>query len=515
MNSNQSVKKSLEDEICASSRFWTVNDIVSALNFFSIPYDAQISGFSIDSRTIQKGECFVAIKGENFDGHDFIEESFKKGASLCIVENSDLPFLKKYNHLVVDDTQKALSDLALYTRNNTEATIIGISGSVGKTTVRTWVSEILSLVGETVSSKKNYNGRIGLPLSMLSLKKDSQFGVFEIGIDRQGTMQHFAKICQPNVAVITAIAPSHIEFFNSIDSLAAEKADLLSGLCSGGAAVINHEIFKKFPIFQQKIKEWYSENGVNNYLDIPTVGVTSEATAYIVSANSDFQKGQTKIYAKLAGVDVCYTIHAIGNSKILNSLIALVTAITSLYNENFGVIMREKWNNISDSLLKGMENLRVLPGRGRLFNVCIKNCQEVTIIDDSYNANPTSMKAGIEDLCSYISAKRRIAVIGGMLELGNISEKEHFYIFNLLNNTKVDKVYAVGDLTKSGFETLSSSKKGAWTKSPDEMSKILKDEIKSKDIILIKGSFSMKLWKIVKKFENSCISQPILKEKIA
>ncbi|MDR0633147.1 MAG: UDP-N-acetylmuramoyl-tripeptide--D-alanyl-D-alanine ligase [Holosporales bacterium] len=472
---------------------WFINDIISALRFISSPIEMSVRGFSIDSRTIESGQCFVALKGPHFDGHDFVDEALKNGASLCIVEKI-VPALKDRSHLLVENTQKALEILAEYARTYTAATIIGISGSVGKTTVRNWITTLLSElsgINDVVSTTKNYNGIIGLPLSMLALRKDSRFGVFEIGIDKKGAMQGLAGLCRPHVAVLMPIAPVHIESFESIGDLAFEKSMLCSGLCAGGILVVDYESFEKYPQIRANAQKY-------NTSEVITVGYTPAATAFIISA-SKLPENMTKVVTKIAGVNVSYTIQATGRHMVFNSVMSLVAAIASSYNEKLAVIMEKEWGHVGDTLLKSMEKLEPLPGRGETFLVQWEDDRNFTLIDSSYNANPASVMAEIENLVAGYKERRKIVVIGDMMELGSISADEHLRIFQGISDSGIDKVYAVGLLVREGFDCLPSSKKGGIARNQADMLPMLDDEIRDGDVILLKGSNSMMLGELAQK----------------
>lgn len=478
---------------------WTFNDVIIALRFISIPVDTPIRGFSIDSRSIEKGQAFIALKGDHTDGHDYLEEAYQKGATLAIVERSDLNALKNRSHLVVKDTHAALLDLAQYARERTAATIVGISGSVGKTTVRDWIYQILSHCGSSVSSMKNFNNHIGLPLSITNLAPTTKFGIFEIGIDRKDSMQPLATLCNPHVAVLTSIGQAHIENFESADALAYEKGLLFSGLACDGVAVIDYESHLKFPILNHLAKEYGA-------VDIVTVGDSPDANAYVVDAQYDWKTNHTVVKANLDGHLIEYSIQALGRHMVQDSLLSLVAAICSLYKENFSTIMHSKWSDIADLLLSSMPSLTPLSGRGQICHLTLSNHHQITLIDDSYNANISSMLAGISVLQEYHQASRRIAIIGDMYALGDATEEHHAKLFQALNeNPNVDKVYAVGDLTHAGFHSLDSHKQGIWSHSVDDLLDCIEEELNNGDVVWIKGSNAVRLNKIVDKLKNSHI----------
>lgn len=460
---------------------WTFNDVVSALHYVACPVSLNLSGFSMDSRTLQPGQCFLPMKGEHFDGHDYIEEAFQKGASMCLSERSDIPALQGHSYLVVDDVLRALNDLAVYARSKSMATIIAVSGSVGKTTTRTWISRLLSSFGSVCSTLHNYNGRIGLPFSLLQLKQqgDIRYGVFEVGIDQKGSMEALAQLCRPHVVVMQDLAMCHTEFFQSMDELAAEKAKLIDGLESNGILVIHEKTLTTYPIFPKKIEK-------KGDCQIVTVGTSPFSTAFVQKSEPNFSNGQTEVKASVAGIPISYTIPCIGDHFVIDSLMALVAVIAALSDKDFHSIMHEDWNAIYPEL--DMMKLSPVTGRGGT----LKLKDGITIIDSSYNANPASMQAELNSFCHAPCLGRRIAVVGDMLELGDQTQAEHQKIFEFLHK-HVDKVFAIGSLCKQGFDVLDDEQKGVWSCNVDDIIDPLLKFLGPNDKVFVKASHAINL----------------------
>ncbi|GHS91159.1 UDP-N-acetylmuramoyl-tripeptide--D-alanyl-D-alanine ligase [Alphaproteobacteria bacterium] len=466
-----------KDVLCSG---WSFDKIIDALRFIAAPTEIPITGFAIDSRDVKPGEVFVAFKGARVDGHDFLEQAYQKGAALALVEHMDLPALKGRSFLKVDHTGKALMELAQYARENTRATVVCVAGSVGKTTVRAWITHLLSAVGPTVSAQKNFNSQIGLPLSLTALQRDATFGVFEIGIDKSGVMQSLATLCNPHVAVLTSIDKAHYAGFSSLDSLAQEKAMLFSGLCPNGIAVVNQESCEKFPFIQHIAKEYGA-------VDVVTVGYKAGATVRIVEAKEDFEKGTTTVTLDFAGKRLEYPLHLLGDHWVLDSALALAAAVCASFEENsLKDIVSKKEEDFRNIFLPQMPCLEALEGRGIIIPLCIKG-RHITLIDDTYNANLASMKAGLNALLKQ-KATRHIAVVGDMMELGAISEAEHAELFELLRQSNVAKVYAVGEHVKAPWESLPPEKKGAFADSVQSLGLKLEDDLQDGDAIWSKAS---------------------------
>jgi UDP-N-acetylmuramoyl-tripeptide--D-alanyl-D-alanine ligase len=486
-------------EECVDSIGWTFDDIVHALRFFSVPTNIPVSGFSIDSRDVAPGEAFIALKGESFDGHDFLAQAYERGAVLAIVQH-DVPALDGRSYLRVKDTELALLDLAQYARAKTSATIVGVSGSVGKTTVRTWVAELLSTAGSTVSSKKNFNGKIGLPLSMTALTSQTNFGIFEIGIDSPGAMQPLATLCRPHVAIITPLAHAHMKNFNSMDLLAHEKALICSGLCLDGLLIVDLDSSNYFPGMTHLAKEYGA-------IDVVSVGDKPEASVRIVNVKtvpSDTRhkvpgSGMTHVTLESKGVSFEFSIAAVGRHAVLNSALAFTGAVGAAFEGTWTDIISEHASDIRNVFLPCMGRLQLLPGRGKIFQCDLSPSRKITIVDDSYNANLTSMLSGLESF-ELLLGSRKIAVIGDMLELGDFSEQSHIQLFDAISSSSVDKVFCIGDLCAAAFSRLPLAKQGCIVGSISELDHTLRDFLVDGDAVWIKASHTVGLHEIAQSF---------------
>jgi UDP-N-acetylmuramoyl-tripeptide--D-alanyl-D-alanine ligase len=483
---------------CVDSIGWTFDDIVHALRFFSVPTNIPVSGFSIDSRDIVPGEAFIALKGEHLDGHDFLAQAYERGAVLSIVERQELSALDGRSYLRVQDTGRALLDLAQYARGKTSATVVGISGSVGKTTVRTWVAELLSNAGITVSSKRNFNGKVGLPLSMTTLTPQTNFGVFEIGIDSPGSMQPLASLCRPHVAILTPLAHAHMENFHSMDLLAHEKALICSGLCPDGILIVDMDSSICFPGIAHLAKEYGA-------VDIVTVG--HDADVKIVNVKtvpSDVQhkipgSGITYVTLESRGITFEYSIAAVGRHAVQSSAFAFAGAVGAAFEGTWTDIISAHTNDIRNIFLPYMGKLQFLPGRGQISQCRLDVSRKIMLVDDAYNANLTSMLLGLESF-DLLLARRKVAVIGDMLELGDFSEQQHSQLFDALSSSSVDKVFCIGALCSSVFSRLPAHKQGYSVGSIAELEHALREFLLDGDAVWIKASHSVGLHQISQSF---------------
>jgi UDP-N-acetylmuramoyl-tripeptide--D-alanyl-D-alanine ligase len=492
--------QNIETADCRSES-WTFDDIVHALRFISVPTDIPIAGISIDSRDIAPGEAFIALKGEHANGHDYLQQAYDRGAILAIVEDADSPALNGKSYLRVPNTMGALSDLAQFARTRTPATVVCVSGSVGKTTIRTWIAELLSHAGVTVSTKKNFNGRIGLPLSLTALGQQTDFGVFEIGIDAPGTMQSLAMLCNPHVAVFTPLAPAHLEAFGSMDVLAQEKALLCSGLSPDGIAVVESETNNNFPVIAHFAKEYGA-------MDVVTVGFTDGARIRITHAEVVSLQGESKLASDTACVTLNageikfeYTIPSIGRHAIVDSAIAFVSAICAAFDGMWADIISKHASDIRHVFLPYMSQLQLLEGRGKIYQLNLSEGRHISLVDDAYNANLSSMLAGLNAL-ELSKGHRKIAVVGDMLELGNMAKLSHHQLFDALGNSHVDKVFCIGTLSAASFARLPALKQGGVAESIAGLKEFLLSALVDGDIVWVKGSHSTGLHNLVRTLIN-------------
>ncbi len=395
----------------------------------------------INGRLSTPGSVFIAIKGENFDGHDFINQAIKKGAKLAIVSNKEksLPYVKKIAIIKVDDTLKALQDIAGYHRRKFNIPVIGITGSSGKTTTKDILASILSQELKTLKSQENLNNEIGVPLTLLRLKKSDQAAVIEMAMQKTGELDLLAKIVNPSIVIITNIGEAHLEYLKSRKNVAKAKSEILNYLGKDGTAILPAD--DKFVGFLKK--------RVPKKAKIILFGIEK------IIKNEKYLKG----------------IPLPGRHNVYNCLAAIKAA----------KILKIK----DSSIIKGIKKFK--PSSKRMEFVRRKD--GITIINDTYNANPTSMKAALLTLAS-LKAKRRIALLGDMLELGKNSKKYHKEIGIFAKKLGIDLIISKGKLSKAikGQNHFEDGK---------EALSHLKKIIRPGDLILIKGSRGMHLDNIV------------------
>jgi len=430
------------------------------------------TGVSIDTRTINKGDVFFALKGENYDANDFTDVALSKGAVAVVSEKSNI----KYNKLgipiiTVENTLKALQDFARYYKNKHDTKIIGITGSNGKTTTKDILDSIISQKYSVLSTKGNLNNHIGLPLTLFNLEKSHKYCVLEMGANHQGEITDLCKIAEPSYGVITNIGLSHIGNFSSIQNILNTKMELFRYLKKNNYAIINNDD-EKIVSASKKINCKKVTFGIKNNADVMASCITAEqnATFFNISVNGKIRKLK---------LPVC------GTFNVYNALAA--AACSSVLN-------------ISDKdIVAGIENFK--PQKRRMEIVKLKN--GIILINDSYNANPTSMKNAIDNFSKIFYNNRKILVLGDMCELGNYSISEHrklgAYIFE---NKSADIIYAIGNLSKN----IIAISGGHWFKDKIKISEYLIKNLKKGDAVFFKASRKIGLDEVVEKIVHWCDS---------
>ena len=434
-----------------------------------------VNGVSIDSRTLEPNDAFFAIKGDRFDGHEFVEGAFSTGASVAVVSEdklSELPAARPY--VVVNDVLAALTNLGKASRNRSKAQIVAVTGSVGKTGTKEALGLALSKSGRTHKSIASYNNHWGVPLSLARMPADCEFGVFEIGMNAPGEIEALSNLVRPHIAIITAVGEAHLQKFGSIEEIAKAKAEIFSGLEPGGIAVLNADCEQTANLLIHA-----SNAGVGRVVQF---GSDSNADSRLVKSVA--HASCTCVTAKILGNDVIFKVGAPGRHLIGNSLAVLATV-----------------NLIGANLAKGalaLSELQLPKGRGDRWKLKLPNGQAL-LIDESYNANPLSMSAAIKSLVDVPVRRpgRHLAVLGDMLELGATTRTLHESLANLLEEAEVDLVHCVGPEMRNLWNKLPRSKRGMHVDESSMLEPTLADEIRPGDVIMIKGSLGSKMAPLV------------------
>ncbi len=427
----------------------------------------ETNGVAFDSREVGPGDLFIALSGETTDGHCFLDQAFAQGAAGAIVSQPT-----SHPHIAVADTTIALNALGVASRQRTAAKIAGVTGSVGKTGSKEALSAALARArrGNVHKSVKSYNNHTGVPLSLARMPADSAFGVFEMGMNHAGELSALTQLVRPHVAMITAIAPAHIEFFGSVEAIADAKGEIFQGLEPEGTAVIP---------FDSPHRDRLISHATPYAAQILTFGRGEGAD---VRALDEFQTADgTMINVSFPGGELGFTLSQPGDHWVSNALAVLAT-------------VRALGGDMAAAGL-ALADFGGLPGRGAQHRLAMGD-GEIILIDESYNANPTSMAATLAVL-GNTSATRRIAVLGAMRELGSESGALHAALADPIMAAGVDFALLVG----SGIEPLGKALEGrvdfAHCASADLARESLEKMIAPGDAILIKGSNAIGLGQIV------------------
>jgi UDP-N-acetylmuramoyl-tripeptide--D-alanyl-D-alanine ligase len=463
------------------SDLWTVDAMAKAMRADrtgALP--PSIGGISIDTRTIRPGEAFFAIKGDARDGHEFVPAALAAGAIAVVSSARRGDFAKDVPLLAVPgDVLDGLRDLARAARARTPAKIVGVTGSVGKTSTKEALALVLGRNGPTHASVASYNNHWGVPLSLARCPQDVRYAVFEMGMNHAGEIEPLTRLVRPHVAIITMIAPVHLENLGSIEAIADAKAEIFSGVEPGGAAVINRDV-AQFGRLEAAAK----------------AAAVSKIVSFGEHAKSDvrllkcaLQTDGSTVQATILGFDVTYKIGAPGRHLVLNSLAVLAAA--SLAGADLAL-----------SAL-ALADLKPATGRGTRISLDLPDGTAL-LIDESYNANPASMRAAIELLgqAAIGPRGRRIAVLGDMLELGPQGAELHRGLAGAIEANATDLVFCCGPLMRALWDALPSSRRGGYAETSAGLEPQVLAAIQPGDAVMVKGSLGSRMGPIVRALES-------------
>lgn len=459
---------------------WSKYELDSLFDCF-LPEDFQATGISIDTRTIKPGDIFIAITGDMHDGHRFVKVAEEKGASAVIVSR---PIeILSCPVITVDDTLNAMKILGRSARLRSNAQVIAITGSVGKTSTKEILRQALAPFGKVAWAEASYNNHWGVPLTLSRLPVDVDFAIFEIGMNNIGEIAPLSEMVRPNIAIITAIAPAHIGNMGSIQTIAEEKSDVFVGLEPDGIVIVpsDPEFYpffktKAMKVFPQCIMSFGEEPGA----DIRLFGFSQE----------NGQVGVSKIAIGEQRLTVKSPLQ--GRHMAVNGLAAFAVAKALRLDLKKMVTVFEKMSSIKK--------------RCQVHHVTLDG-KKITLIDDSFNANLKSMMAGL-DIFMSITPKdkgRRVAVLGEMLELGAFAINHHQQVSHYCTDQNIDKVFLCGgEALKQGFLTLPDIKKAACVDTYKELIPLVRKSLKDNDVVFIKGSKGSKVSLIVENLLEAC-----------
>jgi UDP-N-acetylmuramoyl-tripeptide--D-alanyl-D-alanine ligase len=458
---------------------WTKDFLKIALKL-DIPFPLASHNLCIDTRQLQRGDIFIAIKGDK-DGHSYVKHALEQGATCAIVDHTPGNISDSSRLIHVDDTLKALTSLGTYGRSiASKLKAIAVTGSVGKTTTKEMLRSTLHYFGPTIYSKASYNNHLGVPLSLALLGPDSKYGVFEVGMNHIGEIAPLAKIVEPDIAIITTVSPSHIGNMGSLEAIVDEKCQIFAGLRENGIAMVHGD----HPLFN-RMQTNAKAHGVHN---IFTVGRKAGLDARLLHYQPVQQGTKSLVTAEIFGKIIAYPLQFAGDHYAFNSLYVLLTA------EVLGIDLGETMQQLA--------KVQPVIGRGQIHNLQLANGLPIFVFDDAYNANPTSMTAGLKSFCTMQHAGKRIAIIGQMGELGEYSDTYHIEIAQCINTLPIDCVHVVGTAAKCLYQALNMQKQGNWFATVDGLKENFVNELNGHESIFLKGSFSQKLPELVALLKN-------------
>ncbi|MDN5927964.1 MAG: UDP-N-acetylmuramoylalanyl-D-glutamyl-2,6-diaminopimelate--D-alanyl-D-alanine ligase [Hyphomicrobiales bacterium] len=450
------------------SDLWTSQAMAEAMD--GRPYGRLpegVPGISIDTRTLQRGEAFFAIRGERLDGHDFATAAHVAGAGLLVVAEEKLPALGRLSipMIVVADVLAALEKLGAAARARSAAKIIAVTGSAGKTTTKEALRHALSATGKVHASDKSFNNHWGVPLTLARMPADCDYAVFEIGMNHPGEIRPLSKLVRPHIAIVTLIAAAHLGHFKNLTEIAHAKAEIFEGIVPGGSALINRDD-AHFALLQKLARKagikkirGFGENPRSDYrLESCELGATS-----------------SRITASIAGHRIEAEIGVPGRHIVQNVLAVLGAAHLA------GADL--------DKAAGALAGLSAERGRGMRHRLKHPD-GEITLIDESYNANPASMQAAIRllDAAEVKGKGRRIAVLGDMLELGAHSVKLHAELAEIIAGTRTDIVLLAGKEMKALADSLPKGTKKEYRDNVEEIIPLVLETVRPGDAVMVKSS---------------------------
>ncbi len=450
----------IKNKILSSSL--KLNILKELSNSKNISSKLKIKNASINSKEVKKDNIFFAIKGKKKDGNLFIKEAFAKGASLAIVNGQK----KSRKKIVVKNTLKFLTEASTILRDNLPSKIISITGSCGKTSLKELIGRSLNKISQTTYSPKSFNNKFGVPLSLFNLKKDDEFGIFEIGMDKKGEIDYLSKILKPDVGVITNISYAHIKNFKSIKQIALAKSEIIKNIKEKGYLVLNKD--DKFFNFHKNI-------GLKKKLKILSFSFKNKSSTVNLESITK-KKSKYKISVNINKKKKYFYVNSFFENDLKNLLatIAIISIYKDIHKLDKNIFYDHKATN----------------GRGDIVKLKLFK-KSFYLVDESYNSNPLSLQSALKnfDMIKTDNLKKHL-VLGDMLELGRYSKKLHIEIGKCINKTSLKNVNVIGSQVKSTFNSLNKSKRGIIIKKKSQIIDLIKNNLNNNDYLMIKGSNS-------------------------
>lgn len=442
------------------------HELSSLLNK-NVSQTSNACAISIDTRTLKAGDIFFALPGQNYQGSDFCSDALAKGAVFCITDKVNPKLEDDERIIIVQDVFSVLERFAQIARERMQGRLIGITGSVGKTSSKEMLKVCLSSQAETIASERSYNNHIGLPLSLASVPKNCDFAILEMGMNHPGELTLLSNLAKPDIAVITTIAAVHLEFFRSVEQIAYAKAEIFNGM-NGGYAVINRD---------NQYHSLLLRKALDAGLEVVDFGEDKDASTYLLDYK--LMTGVSHIRASIMGEEVGFEMPTPGKHNALNAIAAL--SVVKILGKDI------------KQAAKQLVSFTPVKGRGKVYT----SSSGFKVIDESYNSSPIAVKAALENLASYRKGERLIAVLGDMKELGNGGARLHADLSSDIETHGIDIVYTFGSLMRNLADALMEKSKYHNDSDVYAMIEKVKAEVKPGDVVLVKGSRGMRMEKIV------------------
>jgi UDP-N-acetylmuramoyl-tripeptide--D-alanyl-D-alanine ligase len=457
------------------SSLWTAADAARATGGNG-PAGWTAAGISIDTRSLMPGDLFVALRGPNHDGHDFVAAAFERGAVAAMVDRDLADGRSTPPLLRVRDTLAGLMALGAFARARARARVVAVTGSVGKTGTKEALRLVLGACGPTFASTGSLNNHWGVPLSLARMPPDMAYGVFELGMNHPGEIAALTRLVRPHIAVITTVEPAHLGFFRSVEEIADAKAEIFLGLEAGGYAVLNRDN----PHYQRLAAAATAARAAKIY----GFGTDRQATLRLVGCT--LEPRGSSIQAMVAGQPLRFGLNVSGRHWVMNALAVLGAAIAAGCDPK--------------GAAEVLATFEALPGRGRRYELPWRG-GPLTLIDESYNASPAAMLAAIAVLGATPPAAggRRVAVLGDMLELGCSAERFHRHLAEPLAAAGVDRVFLIGDEMAVLHAALPQARRGGLWPSAEAAIPALLSFLEPGDVVTVKGSHAAGVGRVVER----------------
>ncbi|KQP52742.1 UDP-N-acetylmuramoylalanyl-D-glutamyl-2,6-diaminopimelate--D-alanyl-D-alanine ligase [Methylobacterium sp. Leaf108] len=463
-----------------ASPLWTPEALTAATGGTVHGHAKPVTGASIDTRTLQPGDLFFAIAGEARDGHDFVRAALAQGAGMAVVDASRAEEFAGAGAVLsvagtgADPVLAAMRALGVEARRRTAARIVAVTGSVGKTGTKEALRHVLSAQGETHASVASYNNHWGVPLTLVRMPASAAYGVFEVGMNHGGEIVPLTAMVRPDVALVTTVEPVHIEHFASLSAIADAKGEIFSGLVPGGVAILNRDN----PAYPRLLAHALASQAGR------VVSFGEHAQADVRASRIVVRPDLSVVEAQVMGTPVTYQIGTPGRHVAMNSLgvMAVVHALGA------------------DLALAALSLASLKPPVGRGERTALAfDAGEAFLIDESYNANPASIRAALSTLATVETGPRgrRIAVLGDMLELGQAGEEHHRALADAVEAGGIDHVFTAGPLMRHLFEALPMSRRGLAAATSADLVDPLLGFVRPGDVVMVKGSNSIRMGRIV------------------